>query len=299
MKLVACAACHLQYDVTHASEETVSCACGEDISTKTPEAIDAKILRCGSCGAVVQDDAEDCAYCESVIVRDPKKLSLVCPECYARNAETSSYCGACGVKFQPQGFFGGDHPELDCPACEGQLVPQVIGGVIVRECDGCNGLWVPGDSFDDLVNRAIDARKNQGPQMSDGMRKKTPFQSKVVYRKCPECNLSMQRKNFARKSGIIVDWCGKHGTWLDADELEGIASFVLAGGLAKETSESPSVGWQQPADAKRMEAVYQSEKLMAKEKMRLIRQQERNENQFQVNVSGDMSLTGLLKWLLK
>ena len=27
----------------------------------------------------------------------------------------------------------------------------------------------------------------------------------------------MQRKNFAGHSGVVVDWCGSHGTWLDSD----------------------------------------------------------------------------------
>jgi Zn-finger nucleic acid-binding protein len=37
----------------------------------------------------------------------------------------------------------------------------------------------------------------------------------------------MQRRNFQRSSGIIVDVCRRHGTWLDADELERIAGFLL------------------------------------------------------------------------
>ncbi|WP_179137443.1 zf-TFIIB domain-containing protein, partial [Candidatus Entotheonella palauensis] len=216
MKLIACPACHLQYDVTHTDDPFVSCICGEEISTAAHGAIDAKILRCGSCGAVIPDDAEQCDYCESVIVRDPKKLSFVCPECYARNTETGHFCSSCGVRFQPQAFFGGDPPKLDCPVCEGELILQNVGGIVVRECDSCNGLWVPGDRFDELVRRMIEARQKQGPLLTSGMHKKTAFQSKIVYRKCPECQLGMHRKNFARKSGIIVDWCGNHGTWLDA-----------------------------------------------------------------------------------
>jgi Zn-finger nucleic acid-binding protein len=36
----------------------------------------------------------------------------------------------------------------------------------------------------------------------------------------------MQRRNFQRISGVIVDACRRHGTWLDADEIERIAGFV-------------------------------------------------------------------------
>jgi hypothetical protein len=41
----------------------------------------------------------------------------------------------------------------------------------------------------------------------------------------------MHRKNFGKRSGVIVDWCGAHGTWFDKDELAQIAAFIAAGGL--------------------------------------------------------------------
>jgi len=41
----------------------------------------------------------------------------------------------------------------------------------------------------------------------------------------------MNRMNFARCSGVIVDVCRGHGTWFDASELRGIVEFIRAGGL--------------------------------------------------------------------
>lgn len=43
----------------------------------------------------------------------------------------------------------------------------------------------------------------------------------------------MNRKNYGGRSGIIIDWCGPHGTWLDADELEEIATYIAEGGLPR------------------------------------------------------------------
>jgi hypothetical protein len=40
----------------------------------------------------------------------------------------------------------------------------------------------------------------------------------------------MLRRNFRRASGVILDVCREHGTWLDADEIEEIAGFILSGG---------------------------------------------------------------------
>jgi Zn-finger nucleic acid-binding protein len=41
----------------------------------------------------------------------------------------------------------------------------------------------------------------------------------------------MNRINFARCSGVIVDVCKGHGTWFDRDELSRIVEFIRDGGL--------------------------------------------------------------------
>ena len=41
----------------------------------------------------------------------------------------------------------------------------------------------------------------------------------------------MNRMNFARHSGVIVDVCKRHGTWFDRDELRQIVEFIRAGGI--------------------------------------------------------------------
>jgi len=79
----------------------------------------------------------------------------------------------------------------------------------------------------------------------------------------------MQRKNFGHRSGVIVDWCGSHGTWLDAHELEDIAAFVLEGGLRN----APAVtaeeqAWTLPSDPKRVAALAAAERILAEEKAR-------------------------------
>jgi Zn-finger nucleic acid-binding protein len=43
----------------------------------------------------------------------------------------------------------------------------------------------------------------------------------------------MNRSNFARSSGVIIDLCKQHGVWFDADELPKIIEFIDKGGLAR------------------------------------------------------------------
>jgi Zn-finger nucleic acid-binding protein len=196
------------------------------------------IARCGSCGALVQADAASCSYCDSAIVRDPDKLSLICPECFARNADTSRFCVACGVAFAPQPLPGDGH-ELPCPACETRMPPSQVAGIAVNECPGCHGLWVAGDHFDALVRRAAELRQ-QRPVTAEKPRvqRGNPLDHAVRYRRCPECDQFMLRSNYKRSSGVVLDECRRHGTWLDADELEQVAGFILAGGRTSKMLEA-------------------------------------------------------------
>jgi Zn-finger nucleic acid-binding protein len=55
----------------------------------------------------------------------------------------------------------------------------------------------------------------------------------VRYLPCPLCHSSMNRVNFGKVSGVIVDVCKMHGTWFDAGELTRVVAFAGAGGLER------------------------------------------------------------------
>ena len=97
------------------------------------------------------------------------------------------------------------------------------------ECTRCHGTWVDAETFERIcadreaqaavLHQDIAAR----PQRESG--------SDVHYRPCLECGKMMNRLNFARLSGTIVDACKGHGTFLDAGELHAIVAFIQSGGL--------------------------------------------------------------------
>ncbi len=233
MRLVACASCHAQYDVSGIEAKTIPCRCGEAIKNRPPAPRDAEIHRCAACGALAAEGAAQCSYCNAVIVRDPSQSwSLICPECYARNAEDGRFCTACGVTFSPYPVQVPGH-EMPCPVCAALMPAREVAGVPLNECGSCNGLWVPGDEIDSLIRRASEARRNASPESLASLEPRTrganPAAQKVQYRRCPECDALMHRRNFRKASGVIIDRCRAHGTWLDADELEQIAGFILSG----------------------------------------------------------------------
>ena len=279
MKLVACPKCHAQYDLAGVRDRVVTCPCGTTFPAKPPDAVDAAVTRCAACGAIVGPSESACGYCGAEIARRPAPAGPVCPVCYARNPETARYCTACGVAFLPQPVRTGLR-SLECPACAGsRLAARSLGGVWVDECPECLGLWAPGDVMDRLVDRIRERRRQEGAPAGGRPRgeRRSVWQAAVAYRRCPECGAGMQRKNFGHRSGVIVDWCGNHGTWLDAHEMEDIAEFVLDGGLESAPGTGQDRNWSLPADPKRMEAIAAAERILAEERARGLEKRHRQE----------------------
>ena len=297
MRLVACCDCHTQYDVTDVAEPFFDCRCGANVSNETQAAVDAAVQRCSACGALLPEKAERCDYCSAAVVH-ADVLSLICPECFARNAEDAKFCVTCGVEFRPEALPHEQDAPLACPACggDGALAVRGVGGVWVRECGKCNGLWVPGDRFDSLVQRAIEAaRQRTVIGIATPAAARQSVDRNFRYRDCPVCRGRMYRKNYGKRSGVIVDWCGSHGTWLDADELEQIAAFIASGGL-RDAAPSPTPGLSEGPrmTAEQFKAMAAVEHMLEKE-----RAEREREQSWGRSLTGSRSLLGLLVDLLR
>ncbi len=232
MKLVACPDCHAQYDVSTLIEGTTfDCRCGTALESTPPVGVDAVVHRCSACGAIARDDDERCDYCAAAIEPRDRRGGLICPECMARNLEDARFCLACGVAFAPQDI-GYEVGELRCPCCEKWMGVSEVCGLVVQECPGCHGLWAGDDVFGALIGRASSVARERaldGLTSTPRVEGANPAARSVEYRRCPVCDELMIRRNFRRRSGVILDVCRSHGTWLDAHELEQVAGFVLSG----------------------------------------------------------------------
>ena len=40
----------------------------------------------------------------------------------------------------------------------------------------------------------------------------------------------MHRRNYGRRSGVLVDTCRSHGIWFDPEELEAVLRWIRSGG---------------------------------------------------------------------
>ena len=183
----------------------------------------AETLNCPNCGAAVSSDAPQCQYCTS------RLATVTCPSCFGLMFIGSKHCQRCGAAAAH--VQAAALPTRSCPRCRTGMDSVVIGATSVRECSQCEGLWVDVASFEKICadreqQSAVLGAASPAPTHSAG-----DAVSKVSYVPCPECLQLMNRINFAKCSGVIVDVCKGHGTWFDRDELSRIVEFIRGGGL--------------------------------------------------------------------
>ena len=104
-----------------------------------------------------------------------------------------------------------------------------VGSTAMLECDACDGVWVDADVFEALCAD----KEAQAAIIHRFDRSGAAAAERVRYRPCPRCAKMMNRVNFGRLSGTIVDVCKGHGTYLDAGELHRIVQFIQSGGLER------------------------------------------------------------------
>jgi len=143
------------------------------------------------------------------------------------------HCFFCGTAIPDSGDAGGESP-LDCPLCGVKLGLAVTGNHTLSECVRCGGLWIEKTAFQNICRMA---EEQEVFARFGGGRKSGPAKSARgrdrAYIPCPECGKLMNHKSFSRGSGIVLDWCRDHGTWLDRQELQQIFSYVRGGGMQR------------------------------------------------------------------
>lgn len=242
-RLVACPDCGLQFDASgHPPPARFHCACGALVVVAVAEPHDSEVVRCSSCGAPRSEERPACDACGADFTLHEQDLHTLCPSCMSRISDRARFCHACGAGIVPQGTIG-ELTERPCPVC-GELHAlygrNVEGEITVLECDRCAGVWVGHGIFrllEERSDRDVDSwaaakAATEGGASADG----EPF-----YRPCVACGKLMHRRNYGRRSGVIVDVCHEHGLWFDRGELERILAWRREGGARRaETTARPA-----------------------------------------------------------
>jgi Zn-finger nucleic acid-binding protein len=236
----------------------------------------AETLNCPNCGAATATDEPLCRFCGS------RLATIACPSCFAMMFIGSKHCQRCGAAAAVPEVK--DSKSRLCPRCKTAMISVTIGATTVLECEKCFGLWLDVPSFEKICAD----REQQSAVL--GMASHAPATanspSKVNYVPCPECAQLMNRMNFARCSGVIVDICKQHGTWFDRDELSRIVEFISEGGLNTARARE------------RNEIAAQREQLREEQRAFDLRRSSASGNSDH-HLTGIASTSGLLKFLLE
>jgi Zn-finger nucleic acid-binding protein len=223
---------------------TVPCACGAENVVPPPaasrpagatpyrdpaliaplihHASEAAMLTCPFCGAPCTSEARACPHC------DVELAAVRCPHCFALHFTGARFCSRCRAELHAEPLLdAGDAP---CPRCTRPLRGTRELGVF--ECTACGGLFVDHTAF-----AALAAEKEAEARPYANLPPPGPLSSidtEVHYVKCPVCTTVMNRINFGHRSGVIVDVCGRHGTWFDAGELTRVLEWIASGALENE-----------------------------------------------------------------
>jgi len=158
---------------------------------------------------------------------DLARLATVsCPKCFALMFEGGAFCPHCGAR---RDRASGAAADARCPACKGSMVGVQLGDIDVLECQQCDGTWVSAEMFDRMCASA----QAQAAVLERWRSAERAPAGPVRYRPCVVCGKMMNRLNFERVSGTVIDVCRGHGAFLDRGELHQIARFVQGGGLAR------------------------------------------------------------------
>ena len=179
-------------------------------------------LNCPACGAPCNPDRRLCEYCGNHLA------AIRCSGCSTLHFAGAVLCTRCGRQLRPQPGLAAS-AGAQCPRCNHALASTTLGTLVASECGKCGGLFL-----DAVTLRQVVADREQARAVPFAPADKpVAVTDEVRYLRCPVCRGVMNRVNFGRRSGVIVDVCREHGTWFDAGELALTLEFVAQGGLAE------------------------------------------------------------------
>ena len=182
-------------------------------------------MKCPNCGGDATPDQVRCSWCEGSLA------TVACPSCFATIFTGMKHCPWCGAevaKAEPL-----KQNAEACPHCQTIMTPVQLGASQLSECRSCGGVWVSKDSFEKICQDREQQEAVLGRPVAQIATPEAAGKPRRVYVPCPTCRKLMNRMNFAGCSGVIIDWCREHGTWLDHTELPQIIAFIRGGGLRK------------------------------------------------------------------
>lgn len=289
--IVQCNKCKHQYKVHDKRVgEKFACFCGNLLEVPSVKIHEASVIRCSSCGGARGEEAEPfCRYCGSSFTLHEQDLNTICPHCMTRISSKAKFCHFCATPIVADNLSY-EKTTMPCPNCANEkLHSRKMPGQVfsLKECDSCAGIWISVGVFEHLEQQAqkeaasgtlIHAKE----VVSNAYTRNETISLTKFYKKCPQCKVIMQRKNYAGSSGVVVDVCHKHGMWFDIHELDEILEFIRSGLLLKHQEKAARI-------AKRT--------IKRKKKMSIVDTNFSHNTRYDITRKGDV-LSEIIGWLL-
>ena len=165
-----------------------------------------------------------------------------CSHCSAPLPKSGIICSYCGsrnnIDLVDVKKFINLRPDLNrtCPVCHIQMQTINAGKKLplyIERCESCYGIFFDINELEAMIEKSVKGSRNVDLIKLAKISEHPRYVDIIVYRKCPVCAQTMQRKNFMGRSGVITDLCVEHGVWLDSGELRHIMEWVKTGGIEK------------------------------------------------------------------
>ncbi len=122
-----------------------------------------------------------------------------------------------------------------CPRCSCSLLTIDISGsgtLHIERCEQCFGIFFDSGELESFLSAAkvSDSASADYHRITALVNENFHRDYPVSYIKCPVCKQLMNRVNYGRKSGVIINKCTAHGIWLDSGVLHHIVNWIDAGG---------------------------------------------------------------------
>jgi Zn-finger nucleic acid-binding protein len=162
-----------------------------------------------------------------------------CNSCSAPLPANTNRCTYCGTRNDVDLHAWQNHAvqqspsERLCPECNKTLQTidlKIKGGFYIEHCPECFGLFFDPGEIEQLLDHSVSNVFQVNYKHLLNINRDRFQQRKIKYIRCPVCQVLMNRVNFGRKSGVVIDQCINHGVWLDSGELIHLMEWKKAGG---------------------------------------------------------------------
>ncbi len=166
------------------------------------------MARCSSCSAPLPANINRCTYCNvrnDVDLHGKHKYSV-------KTRKSDRICPHCDKPLQTV--------KLD-----------LSGPFYIERCKTCFGLFFDPGEIETLLESSVSNVFDINLKLIKSINKdRYQKNQQIKYIKCPVCRILMNRVNFGRRSGVIIDQCKKHGIWVDNGEITHLMEWKKAGG---------------------------------------------------------------------